>query len=216
MQQSPASAVFLITPPGKPTGGKERVMSTGATILLIIVVLAVLLAVGWFVANWMRSRRLRDRFGPEYERRLEATGNRRAAERELTELRKRHDSLDLKPMPEQSRERYTEQWVLVQERFVDQPAEAVAGAEQLVRSAMRERGYPTDGFDQEAADLSVEHGSAVNDYRMGHDISHRNEHGEVSTEELRQALVHYRRILVSVVGNESDVDTRRGFDDATR
>jgi hypothetical protein len=105
----------------------------------------------------------------------------------------------------------------VQERFVDHPGEAVAEAETLVQSVMRDRGYPTDDFDQQAADLSVEHGKAVPDYRTGHDIRVRHEQGQASTEELRRALVHYRAIFVSVAGIESDVDNDdRRYDDAAR
>lgn len=191
-------------------------MSTGTTIVLIIVLLAVALVAGWFVWNWLRSRKLRDRFGPEYDRRVREKGDRKAAERELTELRRRHDRLQLRPLPDDARARYGEQWALVQEQFVDRPGEALAEAESLVHGVMRERGYPMDGFDQQAADMSVEHAGAVDHYRDGHDIRVRSELVEVSTEDLRKALVHYRETFAAIAGFRSDVDLGRRHDDAAR
>jgi hypothetical protein len=182
-------------------------MSTGATVALIIVILVVVLAAAWFVWLRMRSNRLRQRFGPEYDRRIEEADDRRAAERELTEREKRHARFELRPLSDDDRGRFAEQWVLVQERFVDRPGEAVSEAETLVHTVMRERGYPTDGFDQQAADLSVEHAGAVPHYRDGHDIKTRHGQAEVSTEELRKALVHYRKVFGELTG--IDVDGER-------
>jgi hypothetical protein len=189
-------------------------MSTGATIVLVLVLLAVVLAVGWFVGERLRSRRLRDRFGPEYDRRIKEADNRRAAERELAELRKRHAELDLRALPHDARGRYTEQWAQVQERFVDSPGESVAEAESLVQAVMRERGYPVGDFDRQAEDLSVQHAAAVDHYRAGHEVLTRHQQSEVSTEELRKALVGYREIFGALVG--SGVDSERRYHDATR
>lgn len=191
-------------------------MSTGATIALIIVLVAVVLAVGWFVADRLRSRKLRDRFGPEYERRVEEADDRRGAERELAEREKRHAGFDLRPLPDETRERFAERWALVQEQFVDRPGESVAEADSLVRGAMRERGYPVGDFEQQAADLSVEHATAVAHYRDGYDILMRHQRSQASTEELRRALVGYRKVFVSLVGDGSEVDRERGYHDATR
>jgi hypothetical protein len=178
-------------------------MSTGAIIVLVIVVLAVLFLVAWFVGGQARSKRLRQRFGPEYDRRLSETEDRRAAERELVERENRHKGFELKPLAVESRDRYTTEWTLVQERFVDEPGEAVIEADQLLHNVMRERGYPTESFDQQAADLSVEHGAVIGDYRDGHEIRTRHDKGEASTEDLRKALVHYRSIFTALVGDEA-------------
>ncbi|HYQ64584.1 hypothetical protein [Actinophytocola sp.] len=172
-------------------------MSTAAIVVLVVVLLAVLFAAGWFLGGRARSRRLRNRFGPEYERSLESADNRRAAERELTEREKRHAQLSLKPLSVAARARYTEQWARLQERFVDDPAGTVGDASELVHAVMRDRGYPTDGFDQQAADLSVEHGSVVGNYRDAHRVHGR---GDAQTEDLRNALVHYRTVFRSLVG----------------
>ena len=182
-------------------------MSTAAIVILVVVLVAVLFAAGWFLGGQARSRRLRNRFGPEYDRHLENAQNRRVAERELTEREKRHAKLSLRPIPDTARVHYTEQWTRVQEHFVDDPAEAVAGAEELVHTVMRDRGYPMDGFEQQAADLSVEHADVVDGYRTAHEI--RGRHDQADTEELRAALVHYRAVFRGLVGHSDDVPAQR-------
>jgi hypothetical protein len=172
-------------------------MSTAAVVILVVVVLAVLFAAGWYLGGWARSRRLRNRFGPEYERSLESAENRRAAERELAAREKRYSQLDLRPLSVTARARYNEQWAVLQERFVDEPGDTVRDADELVHAVMRDRGYPTDDFEQQAADLSVEHGPAVSHYRDAHRIRERE---DAWTEELRQAFGHYRTIFRELVG----------------
>jgi hypothetical protein len=175
-------------------------MSTAGIVILVIVLLVVLFAAGWYFSGQARSRRLRNRFGPEYDRHLAEAENRRVAERELAEREKRHAKLSLKPISAQARERHTARWTEIQERFVDEPREAVVEADELVHVVMRERGYPMEGFDQQAADLSVEHATAVPHYRDGHAI--RSRHDQASTEDLRSALVHYRTVFRELVGSQ--------------
>lgn len=182
-------------------------MSTAAIVILVVVLVAVLFAAGWFLGGQARSRRLRNRFGPEYDRHLENADNRRAAERELTDREKRHASLSLRPLSDTARVHYTEQWAQVQERFVDSPRDSVAAADDLVHTVMRERGYPMDGFEQQAADLSVEHAGIVDGYRSAHEI--RGRHTEADTEELRTALVHYRAMFRDLAGHRTDVPAQR-------
>ncbi len=183
-------------------------MSTGAIIALIIVILVVVVLAAWFVGLQTRRKKLRERFGPEYDRRVKETDDPKAVERELTEREKRHARLELRPLSDHARARFAEQWVLVQERFVDRPGEAVVEAETLVQAVMRERGYPTEGHDQQAEDLSVEHAKIVPQYREGHAIQARHvKQSDVSTEELRKALVHYRAVFGSLTG--IDVDSER-------
>jgi hypothetical protein len=183
-------------------------MSTGAVVILVVVVVLVLAAGAWFVAQQARRRRLRERFGPEYDRRIQESDDRRVAERELAEREKRHARYELRPVSEAAR--YTEQWTFVQEQFVDQPVEAVGAAEQLVVMVMRERGYPVDNFEQQTADLSVEHAHVLDHYRSGHDIRVRHERDGVSTEELRQALTHYREMFHALVGTVHSEHTTNG------
>ena len=86
-------------------------------------------------------------------------------------------------------------WRETQARFVDDPGSAVGDADRLVQEVMRERGYPTDDFEQRAADISVDHPYIVDNYRKAHGISLAHERGEASTEDLRQSLVHYRSLF---------------------
>ena len=60
---------------------------------------------------------------------------------------------------------------------------------------MRERGYPVEDFDQRAADISVDHPDVVENYRAAHRIHLAQREREISTEEQRQALVHYRALF---------------------
>ncbi|WP_329371056.1 hypothetical protein [Streptomyces sp. NBC_01483] len=170
-------------------------MSTG-TLLAIIIAIVVVLALATVAVSLMRRRRhLRDRFGPEYERTIEESDGRRTAERELREREKRHDALDIKPLPPVSRDRYTREWSSVQEEFVDRPQDAVHDADQLVTSLMHDRGYPTEGFEQQMKDLSVEHGRTLEHYRAAHEVESLSDRSRATTEQLRGAMVHYRALF---------------------
>ncbi|MFC4072179.1 hypothetical protein [Actinoplanes subglobosus] len=174
-------------------------MSTTATIVLIVVVLLVLAAIVVGVQA-ARRRRLRQTFGPEYDRVVADTGNRTEAEKELLERTKRHAQLELKPLSPESRARYSAAWEEVQIRFVDDPQEAVTTADELVTRLIAERGYPTGDYDERLADLSVEHAATLEHYRSAHDISTRSRDGQAETEDLRQALVHYRALFADLLG----------------
>lgn len=168
-------------------------------IVLVVLVIAALVAVA-VVAG--RRRELRRRFGPEYDRLVAERASRGEAEKELRARQRRHAELTLTPLSPESRARYTAAWEEVQLRFVDTPAEAVGDADALVGRLIAERGYPTGDFDEQAAHLSVEHGRTLTRYREAHEIHLRNERGEASTEELRQAVVHYRALVAELLGTE--------------
>jgi hypothetical protein len=172
-----------------------------AVLIVVVVVLAVLLM------RSRRSHRLQEEFGPEYERAVEERGDRREAEAELAERRERHAQLDIRPLEPGARERYAERWQAAQRRFVDQPAPAVAEADALVSAVMSERGYPvSDEFDQRAADISVDHPVVVEHYRAAHAISLRATAGDAGTEDLRQAMVHFRALFDELLGREERAD----------
>ncbi|GAA0918209.1 hypothetical protein GCM10009557_89750 [Virgisporangium ochraceum] len=168
-------------------------------LVLLLVVGAVLVAVG-LVAS--RRRALRQRFGPEYDRVVESTEDRRAAERELRERERRHAELELRPLDPASRERYSASWEEIQVRFVDAPDRAVGEADELVTRLIAERGYPTGDYDDQLAHLSVEHANTLDHYRKAHEINERTSRGEATTEQLRQALVHYRALFADLLGTE--------------
>src|SRR5687767_325867 len=168
-------------------------------IVLVVLVIAALAAVAVIAG---RRRELRRRFGPEYDRVVAERSSRSEAEKELRARQRRHAELTLTPLTPESRARYTAAWEEVQLRFVDTPAEAVGDADTLVGRLITERGYPTGDFDEQAAHLSVEHGRTLTRYREAHEIHLRNERGEASTEELRQAVVHYRALVAELLGTE--------------
>jgi hypothetical protein len=174
-------------------------MSTMQVVLIIVIAIIVIaaLAAG---SMMMRRRNLRQRFGPEYDRAVEETGSRSDAERELRARERRHAELDLRPLSEESRQRYLQEWEEVQARFVDAPDDAVRAGDDLVTRLVAERGYPTGDFDEQLADLSVEHAHTLSRYREAHEIAERHERGEASTEQLRQALMHYRALFAELVG----------------
>ncbi|GHC57449.1 hypothetical protein [Streptomyces cinnamoneus] len=176
-------------------------MSTGTLLAIIIAVAVVVAVVAFAVSLTRRRRRLHERFGPEYERTVEERGSRRAAERDLSAREKRHDSLDIKPLEGGARDRYARNWSHVQGEFVDRPEDAVQDADLLVTSLMRERGYPTDDFEQRLKDLSVEHSRTLEHYRSAHEINGLSMKHEATTEQLRGAMVHYRALFDELLSN---------------
>jgi cytoskeletal protein RodZ len=173
---------------------------------IIIAVVAVLVigALLWFAMNNRRTEQLREQFGPEYDRTLEQTGDRRDAESELAERRARREDLDIRPLDAATRQRYAEQWRDVQTRFVDEPAAALTQANGLVIMVMRDRGYPTEDFEQRAADVSVDHPQVVENYRAANTISERVDSDQASTEDMRQGLVHYRSLFAELLDERDD------------
>ena len=180
-------------------------------IWVLVAILAIaLVAVVVMLMRQRRSQQLREGFGPEYERTIAETGDRRAAENELAERRERRDKLEIRELDPDARDRYAERWRAAQRHFVDQPAAAVAEADRLVAEVMRERGYPVeDDFERRAADVSVDHPVVVENYRAAHAISMRSVHGEASTEDLRQALVHFRALFAELLGGDEARAARR-------
>ncbi|MFC5832090.1 hypothetical protein [Nonomuraea insulae] len=179
-------------------------MTTWIWVAVVVVAVVALAAVGYFVLQQKRRTQLRERFGPEYERIVaEHDNNRREAEQELLSREQRHSELDIKPLTEESRDAYASRWIEVQERFVDAPGFAVTEADQLVTAVMAERGYPTEDFEQRLSDLSVGHGATLDHYRTAHEISGHAARKEASTEDLRQAMVHYRALFEELLHETS-------------
>jgi hypothetical protein len=164
----------------------------------VVVVGAILLSI-----RAGRSRKLKSAFGPEYDRTVDEAGSRSEAEAELRERQRRHDELDLKPLDPDVREDYLEQWRATQERFVDDPHGAAIEADHLVLEVMRARGYPVEDIDQRAADISVDYPELVGNYRSAHDATVRQSTGDASTEELRNAMRHYRELFDELLGSDA-------------
>ncbi len=164
-------------------------------IVIAVVAVLVILAVIWFVIDKRRRDRLQDHFGPEYDRVVDETGSSRKAAAELEARERRVDELDIRKLTPDEAAGFASEWNDVQARFVDNPQLATAEADDLVGRVMRARGYPVADFDRRAADVSVHHPGVVEHYRTAHDIAQRAGRGEASTEDLRQALIHYRALF---------------------
>lgn len=163
-------------------------------VVLVIAVIAIA-AVVWGIARKRRSQHLRERFGPEYDRAVNREGNVRKAEGVLAFREKRHEKFQLRPLSSGDRSSFLYRWNDVQSRFVDDPKGAVTLADSLVTDAMQARGYPMGDFEQRAQDISVDHPAVVENYRAAHAIALRHSRGQASTEDLRQAMVHYRTLF---------------------
>lgn len=170
----------------------------------IIIAVAVILVAGiaiLFSLRKHRTGRLRTQFGgAEYTRAVKEGGSRRKAEALLDKRADRVQSFNIQPLGPGDRARFVESWRRVQARFVDGPGGAVTEADQLLRDVMSTRGYPVSEFEQRAADISVDHPLVLENYRSAHEIAVRQTQGQASTEELRQAMIHYRTLFDELVG----------------
>jgi hypothetical protein len=180
----------------------------GVVVALVVLVVLAIAAVALLLVRRQRSERLRQRFGPEYDRTVEAKEDQSAAEKELRQREQRREKIQVVPLVPAARERYMETWHRTQALFVDSPTEATRRADQLVTEVMRERGYPVEDFEQRAADLSVDYPRLVQDYRAARAIADRNDRSEADTEDLRQALVHYRSLFEELL--EAGEDPKAG------
>ncbi len=180
---------------------------------VIALAVGVLLIIAVGIALYVRKRhhttsKLRDRFGPEYDRAVQQHGSGRKAEAKLEARETRVELLKIRDLDPAERARYTAQWQVIQARFVDYPKGAVTEADELVCSLMQTRGYPVAEFDQRAADISVDHPRVVENYRLAHGIALRLGKGEVSTEDLRTAIIHYRSLFDEMVQAQTPGDKR--------
>jgi hypothetical protein len=174
-------------------------MDTWVWIVIAVIVAIAVLGIVASALRTRRSRSLQDRFGREYDRTVDKSGGRREAEQELRKREKRHQELELRPLSQNLRERYLQEWQGTQGQFVDDPRGAVSEADDLVQRVMRDRGYPVDDFEQRAADISVEHPDLVEKYRTANGIARASERGEASTEDLRHSVRHYRALFVELL-----------------
>jgi hypothetical protein len=184
-------------------------VSTTVIVILIVIIVALVAVGGAFYLRQKRSERLREEFGPEYEREVASAPSRPEAEKELQARQKRHRALDVRPLERDERAGYRNSWERVQNEFVDSPGDAVREADRLVIAIMRKRGYPTDDFDQRAADVSVDHPDVVEHYRQAHRIAVAHERGEADTEDLRLAAIAYRSLVVALLDDDRSEPTDR-------
>ena len=193
-------------------------MDTWVWIVIAAVVVAVVAIVAIVVMRQRRRTELRESFGSDYDRAVAREGDVRKGESDLMARRERRAELDIRPLSPQSRTTYARSWEQTQARFVDNPATALAQADALIIAVMEERGYPMDDFERRAEDISVDHPDVVQHYRAAHDISVRVDEdpnastsstvSDVSTEDLRQGLVHYRALFQELLEPDEDEPSR--------
>lgn len=167
-------------------------MLVGAVVALVALLIVV---AGWYYASKQRRARIRERFGPEYDRTVQEVGEPGKAEAILAERAKRVSRFKLHPLSADQADAFARQWRLIQGKFVDDPDGAVREADQLVTQVMTARGYPLEDFDRRAEDISVDHPNVVENYRTARALVTRRSRGEAGTEELRQAVVNYRALF---------------------
>jgi len=191
-------------------------MSNTTLIVLIVVavvVIVTIVVVGYQMARRRRTTRLREQYGPEYDRAIDQSDSQREAESELRDRSKRQEKLELRSLDSSEREDFERRWSDVQEQFVDDPKNAVHNADVLVVEVMSARGYPVEDFDQQADDLSVRYPEVTQRYRDARRIAQANEDRTVDTEDLRQAVTSYRALVLALLADGGD---RSGHDDGDR
>src|SRR5271156_4526178 len=171
-----------------------------STMQWALIFAVVVVVVGGIAAMlYMRKRRtarLRGQFGgPEYARAVQEGGSQRRAEAKLEKRAERVESFHIRELAPADHARFVESWGKIQSRFVDSPGGAVTEADQLLGDVMLTRGYPVSDFEQRAADISVDHPLVMENYRAAHQSALRQTRGQASTEDLRQAMIHYRTLF---------------------
>jgi hypothetical protein len=180
---------------GAAHSGEWKELPMDVRLVMAIVVILAMAVVAGFAHRRRRSDRLRARFGPEYERTVDETGNVRKAEAALEARANRVATFHIRPLAPLDAEQFSTAWRAVEQRFVDDPKAAVTEADRLVGEVMQKRGYPLGDFDQRAADISVDHAGVVVNYRAAREIALRHAKGQATTEDLRQAMIHYRALF---------------------
>jgi nitrogen fixation-related uncharacterized protein len=198
---------------GKSAPSQQEIdVNTTAIVTLTIVVVVILVALGLVALLWRRrSLKLQEQFGPEYKHAVRQYGDARKAEAELAAREKRVRKLEIRPPTQEDQSRFAEVWKRTQARFVDEPSKAIDEADGLIKEVMQTRGYPVGDFEQRAADISVDHPDVVINYRAGREIAERNKSGQATTEDLRQAMMHYRSLFEELVEIEEPATSKEAI-----
>ena len=172
---------------------------TTSTVIILVLAIAVITLVAIMLFQRQKTHKLKTQFGPEYDRLVDKEGSPRRAEAVLDARQKRVAKYQIRHLSREECNRFAEKWRVVQERFVDNPRQSVAEADGLINEALRARGFPMGDFEQQAADISVEHPQVVEDYRAAHEVAVRDRQGQATTEDLRLAMRHYRDLFEHVL-----------------
>ena len=182
--------------------------TTNTAVIILAVVIAFVIGgmLGMLMNRRQRTKRLQDKFGPEYERTVSEIGDARQAENDLQARLDHVRTLDIHPLSADEIDRFTHDWQLTQAEFVDEPLAALQKSDRLLREVMKTKGYPVEDFEQRVADISVDYPDLVADYRGLHLIALKGADEEVGTEEMRQAMIHGRALFENLVNKETDVE----------
>jgi len=181
-------------------------MNMTAIVVAVVVIVVIAALLVWYFTRQQRHREeLRQQFGPEYEHAVDTYGDRGRAEQALAQRTERVAALHIHPLTGDESARFGDAWRQVQTDFVDDPENAIRRADSRCSEVMQARGYPKGDFEQRAADISVDHAEVVEHYRAAHALAQKAERGDASTEDLRQAMVHYRTLFEDLI----QVETRQ-------
>jgi hypothetical protein len=178
--------------------------TTNTTVIILAVVVAFIIGgmLGMLMNRRQRTKRLQEKFGPEYERTVSEIGNARQAENDLEARLDHVRTLDIRPLSADEIHHFRNEWQMTQAEFVDEPLAAMQKSDRLIREVMKAKGYPVEDFEQRVADISVDYPELVADYRGLHLIALKGGDEEVSTEEMRQAMIHGRALFENLVNKE--------------
>jgi len=183
-------------------------MDTWIWILIVAVAVVVAASLVMMAFAARKRSRLKERFGPEYDRTVEAADSRRQAEIDLRDREQQHALLDLRPLTPEARDRYQARWAEMQSHFIDRPQVALADADSVISQVMRDLGYPVEDFESNAWLVSVEHANVVAKYREGHEMYTRTVEGTATTEDLRQGVLAYRALFEDLMRDSANAQQR--------
>jgi len=182
--------------------------TTNTTVIILAVVVAFIIGgmLGMLMNRRQRTKRLQEKFGPEYERTVSEIGDARQAENDLEARLDHVRTLDIRPLSADEIHHFRNEWQMTQAEFVDEPLAAMQKSDRLIREVMKAKGYPVEDFEQRVADISVDYPELVADYRGLHLIALKGGDEEVSTEEMRQAMIHGRALFENLVNKEAHME----------
>jgi len=170
-------------------------------IWVAVAAVAIVVLLVWYLSARKRTAHLRETFGDEYDRTVETVGSTGKAEAALAEREKRVSALEIRPLTGTERDAFAHEWAEAKTVFVDSPPEAVLRADRVLAKVMKTKGYPMADFDRRHEDLTVEHGDVARHYLAGHEITERHSRGDASTEDLRQAMMHFEALFERLVAD---------------
>ena len=180
--------------------------------VVIAAVVVVLLGAVLIVVARRRSRgttaALRSRFGNEYDRVVGAYGQ-RSGEKELRARLRRRRQLELRDLVPDERDRYSRAWETAQSTFVENPSTGLRDADLLVQQVMRDRGYPSERFEEREKLVSVDYPDLVEHFRSAHEVAVADEQSEQALEDRRQAMVDHRYLFDALLQGGDAERTRR-------